>query len=131
MTAMKKALFLVACVMAVAIFASSCQTGYSKASYISKLEEFVTDVDENWKTYTEDDWAKADARMAAFEEKYEKYADDFTKEEESKVSKLMTRYGVVRLKGKVKTGWENLTGYYEVGKGLVEGTIDFLGNLDI
>jgi len=114
---MKKVLFLAACAMIVAIVASSCQTGYSKASYISKLEKFVTDVDENWKTYTDEDWAKADARMAAFEEKYEKYADDFTKEEESKVSKLMSKYSIIRLKGKVKTGWENLTGYYEVGEG--------------
>lgn len=117
---MKKALLFVAFAMVVAMVASSCQTGYSKSSYISALEKFVTGVEENWKSYTEEDWKKADERMQAFEEKYEKYKDDFTRDEERQVSKLMRKYEWVHLKGMGKGFLESLSDLYEEGKGVAE-----------
>lgn len=127
---MKRIALLMLSAMVVTIVLSSCETGFSKKTYISSLEKFVTKVEENWKEYDEKEWEKADARMEAFEEKYDKYADDFTKDEAKKVLKLMTKYSTIRLKARVKSGWEELTGAYETGKGVVEGVMEGVKDIE-
>lgn len=120
---------LIVCWMLAATALNSCQTGYSKSSYINSLEKFVNKTEDNWRSYDDGDWNKADERMELFKEKYDKYIEKFSTEEKKKVSKLMIKYKFIRLKGGAKGLWEDLTGMYEEGKGMVEGVIDEMQDL--
>jgi Tfp pilus assembly protein PilP len=125
---MKKIVLLLSSALVVAVLASSCQTGYSKSSYIAALEKFVSKVEGGWKSFTEDNWKKADEKMEAFEKKYEKYKKDFTKDEERKVSKLMRKYDWAHLKGVGKSFLENFSDVYEEGKNVFEEAYEGVGD---
>lgn len=117
---MKKALLYSVCALALFITTSSCQTGYSKSSYVSKLEKFVNKVEVNCNDYNERDWNKADERMTAFKQKYEKYEEKFTSTERRTVKRAMWKYRRIRIKAGLKDVWGDVTGAYDEGKGFLE-----------
>ena len=121
---MKRVLLYLACALALVFAASSCQTGYSKSSYVTKLEKFVNKVDMHWKDYNVRDWNKADERMTAFKQKYKKYEEKFTSAERRTVKKTMRRYRLIRIKAGLNDVWGDVTGAYDEGKGLLEDLND-------
>lgn len=123
---MKKVLAILMLAIVVTISANSCKTGFSKGTYISTLESFVTSVEQDYQDYDETDWQRADERMTAFNENYEKYADKFTSDERRKVSKLMTKYEVVRGKAKVSGFFNGISDIIDQGMGTVEGVLEGL-----
>lgn len=123
---MKKVLAILMLAMVVTISANSCKIGFSKGTYISTLESFVTSVEQDYQDYDETDWQRADERMTAFNENYEKYADKFTSDERRKVSKLMTKYEVVRGKAKVSGFFNGINDIIDQGMGTVEGVLEGL-----
>ena len=124
---MKKVLLFVMLAMIATITLNSCKTGFSKGTYISSLERFVTSVEQDYQNYDEKDWESADERMAAFVEKYEKYEDKFTTEERRNVSKLMTKYDVIRSKAKVSGFFKGIGNIIDEGMGTLEGVLEGLG----
>lgn len=62
--------------------------------------------------------------MTAFIEKYDKYADKFTSEERRKVSKLMTKYEVIRGKAKVSGFFKSIGDIIDEGLGTFEGVLE-------
>lgn len=118
----KRIVLLIACCVTVLLAMNSCQTGYSKSSCIASFEKFVEKVEANYSDYDEKDWERMDKRMAAFEEKFDKYADKFTSEEKRKVSKLTLKYKYVRGKAKVKNLFSDLST-------MVEGGISAVGDI--
>ena len=80
----------------------SCATGYSKKTYIESFEQFVCNIEDNWKTFTEDDWAKIQERMESFSNKTDKYSKKYTEEDSVRVNNLEKRYRVVERKYTVK-----------------------------
>ena len=121
---MKKALAFMMFAIVMTIFANSCKTVVSKGTYISALERFVTSVEQDYKKYDQTDWQRADERMTAFIEKYDKYADKFTSEERRKVSKLMTKYEVIRGKAKVSVFFKCIEDIIDEGLGTFEGVLE-------
>ena len=121
---MKRLLTIMMFAILVTISANSCKTGFSKGSYISSLEKFVNSVEQNYQDYDETDWQRADERMTAFNEKYDKYSDKFTADERRKVSKLMTKYEMIRGKAKVTGFFKGIGDIIDQGLGTVEGMLE-------
>jgi len=121
---MKRALTFIMFAIVVVVSANSCKTGFSKRTYVSALESFVTSVEQGYEKYDETDWQRADERMTAFNEKYDKYADKFTAEERRKVSKLMTKYEVIRGKAKVSGFFKGIGNIIDEGMGTIEGVLE-------
>lgn len=126
---MKKVLLYVACALMVAFAASSCQTGYSKSSYVSALEKFVNNVEKKGKSFSDNDWAKADERIEAFKEKREKYVNDFSKDEKRKVSRMMRRYKFLKIKYTVKGFLEDGESIMEEGEEILEDGSSIIGEV--
>lgn len=112
---MKKLILLIAAVMCLA----SCK------SFPERVEIFVSDVEANYKTYTDLDWAEKDQKMAEFKLEYAKKADKLTQYERDYINKAFGRYDAVVAKAKVG---ETVSGVKELLKdagryieGLVEG----------
>ena len=114
--------------MLVVISANSCKTGFSKNTYISTLERFVNSVEQDYQGFSETDWQRADERMTAFAEDYEKYAEEFTSEDRRKVAKLMTKYEVVRSEAKVSGFFHGLGDIIDEGLGTLEGVLEEISN---
>lgn len=121
---MKKVLAFMMFAVVVTISANSCKTGFSKGTYISALEKFVNSVEQNYPDYDETDWQRADERMTAFNEDYDKYADSFTSEDKQKVAKLMSKYEVIRGKAKVSGFFQGIDDIIDQGIGTVEGVLE-------
>lgn len=112
---MKKLILLIAAVMCLA----SCK------NFPERVEIFVSDVEANYKTYTDLDWAEKDQKMAEFKLEYAKKADKLTQYERDYINKAFGRYDAVVAKAKVG---ETVSGVKELLKdagryieGLVEG----------
>lgn len=126
---MKRTLFYLSITIVAAIVLSSCATGYSKSSYISSLEKFVGKVENNWKSYDEDDWTNADKKMKAFEEKYDKYSDDFTDNEIKDIVLLMARYKLTRAKATGKSWLKDIKGWFNDNKDFFDEALEDLKEL--
>lgn len=112
---MKKLILLIAAVFCMV----SCK------SFPERIEIFVSDVEANYKTYTELDWLEKDQKMAEFKLEYAKKADKLTQYERDYINKAFGRYDAVVAKAKVD---ETVSGVKELFKdagryieGLVEG----------
>lgn len=81
----------------------------SKTSYLSNFKDFVENVKDNCQNYTEEDWAKINAKYdeytATFDEKFNK---DFTGAEKAEVTKLKSMFATLQLKSKVNKVKENV-----------------------
>lgn len=120
---MKIVLAILMLAMAVTISTNSCKTGFSKGTYISSLERFVTSVEENYQGFDETDWQHAEERMVAFSDDYSKYADQFSSDERRKVSELMSKYEVIRGKAKVSGFIKGIGDIIDQGIGAFEGVL--------
>ena len=112
---MKKLILLIAAVLCLA----SCK------SFPEKVEGFVSEVEANYKNYTELDWADKDQKMAEFKLEFAKKADKLSQYERDYVNKAFGRYDAAVAKAKVG---EAVSGVKELLKdagryieGLVEG----------
>ncbi len=121
---MKKVLAIMMLAIAVVISTNSCETGFSKGTYISALERFVNSVEQDYQGFDETDWQRADQRMTAFSDKYGSYADQFTTDDKRKVSKLMTKYQVIRGKAKVSGVVKDIGNIIDQGAGVLEGLME-------
>ena len=112
---MKKLILLIAAVLCLA----SCK------SFPEKVEIFVSDVEANYKTYTELDWAAKDQQMAEFKLEYAKKADKLSQYERDYINKAFGRYDAVVAMAKVGDAVsgvkELLQGAGRYIEGLVEG----------
>lgn len=81
----------------------------SKTSYLSNFKDFVENVKDNCQNYTEEDWAKINAKYdeytATFDEKFNK---DFTDAERAEVTKLKSMFATLQLKSKANKVKENV-----------------------
>ena len=117
---MKKLILLIAAVLCLA----SCK------SLPERIEIFVSDVEANYKTYTELDWAAKDQMMAEFKLEYAKKADKMSQYEKDYINKAFGRYDAVVAKAKVG---EAVSGVKELLKGAgryIEGLVEGLGQSD-
>lgn len=117
---MKKLILLIAAVLCLA----SCK------SFPERIEIFVSDVEANYKTYTELDWAAKDQKMAEFKLEYAKKADKMSQYEKDYINKAFGRYDAVVAKAKVG---EAVSGVKELLQGAgryIEGLIEGLGQSD-
>jgi hypothetical protein len=70
-----------------------------KKSYIDNFETFVSDVEANYKTYSEKDWEEADLKYENFTEvDYKKYNNSLTESENSHLNTLIGKYEAIKLK---------------------------------
>lgn len=119
----RTSLLLLLCAIVISIAASSCTTGYSKKTYISSLEKFVARVEADGKKYDSEDWEKADERMVAFEEKYDKYADDFSDKEVKDIVILMAKYKVAHAKATGNRWLNGIKGWFNDNQGVLDETL--------
>ena len=77
----------------ISIMAFSCSTPLSKESYLEKFETFVSEVSENYETFSDKDWEKKTEKYEKFSnEWYEKFEDDFTWQEKLKITGLKAKF---------------------------------------
>ena len=117
---MKKLIFLIAAVFCMA----SCK------SLPEKIEIFVSDVEANYKTYTEVDWLEKDQKMAEFKLEYAKKADKLSQYKRDYINKAFGRYDAVVAKAKVGEAVSGVKGLIKDAGRYIEGLVEGLGSGD-
>jgi hypothetical protein len=70
---------------------------YSKDDYIQAFSDFITETEENCKTYTPSDWKKADIEYNKYANlEYERFKAKFNELDSPAVSKLKVIYIVLK-----------------------------------
>lgn len=93
---MKKILMLVL----ISFCLSACQT---KDSYIEDFKEFVENVKDEMKDYTENDWKEIDEKFKDLSTiQYNKFEGELSDEEKAEVAKLQATYVGLKLKTGVR-----------------------------
>ena len=70
-----------------------CSVPLSKESYLKNFDDFVSDVADNHKAYSEKDWQRKSEKFEKFSGVwYEKFLDDFTLQEKLKITTNKAKY---------------------------------------
>lgn len=78
-------------------FLFSCAAPDTKEAYLEKFEQFVDNVETDYKTYDEADWKKADEKFEKFTgDWYSKFENDFTLSDEIVIKGLEARFYIFK-----------------------------------
>jgi hypothetical protein len=78
-------------------FLFSCSAPDTKEAYIENFEQFVDNVEVNYKTYDEGDWKEANEKFEKFTgEWYSKFENDFTLSDEIVIKGLEARFYIFK-----------------------------------
>jgi len=78
---MKKLFFIP--ILIIVFITASCSIPMSKESYLKKFDAFISEVSENYKTYSDKDWKKKTEKYEKFSGVwYDKFKKDFTLKDE-------------------------------------------------
>ncbi len=91
-----------------------------KDAYLRSFERFVEKVEKECGSYTKDDWKSKDERFTYYENKYDEFSENFTKEDKKLVVKLKMKYVYLRGKSAVGGFFEELEDFIDVGTGAFE-----------
>jgi len=80
----------------------SCES-YQRNNYISKFDYFIDKVEKRSSTYNEKDWQDADSEFKNLNDiEYEKFKNNLTNEQNSKINDLKGKYLAIRIKQGIK-----------------------------
>ena len=80
----------------------SCES-YQRNNYVSNFKQFVDKVENKASTYNDKDWQDADNEFKNLSEvEYNKYENDLTEEQNSKINDLKGKYYALRIKQGIK-----------------------------
>jgi len=64
----------------------------NKKKLIERYEKFVTEIGKKYKDYSETDWEESDKNFEYLNLQYEKFEEEMTQDEKSKIMKLQGKY---------------------------------------
>lgn len=106
------------------ILVASCDT---KDRYLVNFEDFVTDVEQNGVSYSEQDWEGISDEYDAFVGDYlEEYSDQLTKEDYKQIGRLKARYH----KAWIKHASSQIGNAFNASSQIAAGYLEEMGNVD-
>ena len=104
-------------VLMVAIGAVSCTAPFSKESYLKKFDNFVSEVSENHKAYSDKDWLKKTEKYEKFAGVwYDKFKDDLTLSERVKVTTYKAKFHYYSKFGRATSAFKDMLNALNVGE---------------
>jgi hypothetical protein len=117
---MNKLLLIANILFLCAIF--SCTN--SATSVKSNINSIVIDTENNYKSFTEDDWLKKDKELEELTKKFDENRSNYTPEQIEEINKLIGRYSVLKIK---KAGNDLMIDLQDMGQqlgGAIEALTD-------
>jgi hypothetical protein len=116
-----KKLFFIALALVCAV---SCK------SYVERLDDFVSDVEANYASYSETDWIVADQKCADFKAEYAKRYDRLNEYEKEFAGKAFGRYDVAVAKARVGGAVDDAKRFLESAGHYIEGLVEGIVGAD-
>lgn len=102
---------------------------YSKDTYLEDFSEFVTDVEQNYQSYSEEDWLSADQEYEEYVgETYNNFRAKLTDEDKKQVGKLKAKYQTVKIKHETGKMINDVSDGINQLQGVIEGVIGTINN---
>lgn len=90
-------------------------------SLSSRMNDFVDNVENNYKNWTKEDWNRAEEKYAKFIEEYKQNYDSYSTEETSAINTEIGRYNGLRVKAGIEDAGHKLKGFGERLPFIIEG----------
>ena len=87
----------------------------------TRMNEFVDNVENNYKNWTKEDWGRAEEKYAKFLEEYKLNYDSYSTEEKAAINKEIGRYNGIRMKVGLEGAGEKIKDFGERLPSLIEG----------
>lgn len=72
--------------------------------YVSDFASFISETEDNYKIFGQDDWNKADKRFKLYSNvKYKKYRNSLSEVQSAEVNKLIGKYQALKVKASVRS----------------------------
>jgi hypothetical protein len=79
---------------------SSCEF-YTKKVYITTLDTFIIETNNNYKDFTNKDWNEADSLYNNFQTDYREIRSELSGEESARINQLLGKYQAMRIKATI------------------------------
>jgi len=108
-------------ILVIVAFITTCSTFNTKEAYLQNFTDFISEIENNSQTYTEEIWNTKEMEYKKFiGEKYEQFQSQLTDEDQQTIGKLKARYfkivlksGLEQLEEDIKEGAKQLEGFIE------------------
>ena len=87
----------------------------------SRMNDFVNNVEKDYKSWTAEDWERAEGKYTKFLEEYKQNYDSYTTEEKAAINKEIGRYNGLRMKVGLEGAGEKIKNFGERLPSLIEG----------
>lgn len=95
-----------------------------------RFDEFITDVEASYESYTDIEWKVIEQKYAEFEIEFMQKYDNLTAVEKEVMNKCFGRYGAVVTKAKFKSAADGVKRFFESADEYIEGLVEGLTTTD-
>jgi hypothetical protein len=101
---------------------SSCEF-YTKKVYITTLDTFIIETNNNYKDFTNKDWNEADSLYNNFQTDYREIRSELSGEESARINQLLGKYQAMRIKAEVNNVKSDLKDMLQQANSFIEEII--------
>ncbi len=102
-----------------------------KSNLPGRFESFVTAVGENYRSYSTEDWDKANARFEKLCNEYSQNRRSYNSEQKKRINKSIAKYWAIVAKSGVEDAVDTIQEITEELPDLIDGVQDFLLDLTL
>ena len=125
-TETKKSLILKTLFLAIIMIGCSF---YSKENYLNDFQYFVSNIEKEYKNYSDEDWENADVEYHQYvEDYYIQFQDELTSQELKNIGKLKAQYQAVKIKYNANKIIDKVGDGLNQLEGIIEGITESINN---
>ncbi len=126
---LKKSKFYLIMGFLIIVFGAVSCSFYSKDAYLEDFASFVTEVEQNYQSYSEEDWLNADQKYEEYVgETYNNFRAELTNDDKKQVGKLKTKFQTVKIKHEAGQIMDDVSDGINQLHGVIEGVIETINN---
>ncbi len=111
------------------VFGAVSCSFYSKDAYLEDFASFVTEVEQNYQSYSEEDWLNADQKYEEYVgETYNNFRAELTNDDKKQVGKLKTKFQTVKIKHEAGQIMDDVSDGINQLQGVMEEVIEIINN---
>lgn len=107
----------------------SCDIFFTKETYFTDFEKFISITEKNCKEYNQEDWDNSDIEYTQFtEDLYKKVYSELNESDQQRIGKLKARYEKAKFKYKLKNTIHSIKDGIQQTVGTIEELLDSTTN---
>ena len=104
-------------------------SSYSKDDYLDDFAGFISSIESEYQSYSDDDWSEKDVDFQLYaSEYYELFKDELTSDDLRIIGKLKAKYQTIKVKNNAARMMDKVEEGLNQLEGIIEGVIETISN---